>query len=105
MGTVKKAASYSDHKSDLLARLRRIEGQVRGVQRMVEEDTYCIEILNQISAVVSASEKVGLKVIEDHIRGCVLDAVGSKDRSAKVEELTTVLEKFLQTRHSVVAKR
>src|SRR5919106_3302205 len=94
--------SYSEHRSALLARLRRIEGQVRGIQRMVESDTYCVDILTQLSAVIAACEKVGLKVLEDHIRGCVADAVRSDDGEAKLAELVSVLERFLQVGHSAV---
>ncbi|MEO7803773.1 MAG: metal-sensitive transcriptional regulator [Actinomycetota bacterium] len=88
---------------DLIARLRRVEGQVRGVQRMLEENVYCIDILDQISAVIAATEKVGLKVIENHIRGCVADAIGSNQADEKITELTRVLEKFLQVGRSPVS--
>jgi CsoR family transcriptional regulator, copper-sensing transcriptional repressor len=95
--------SYSEHRAALLARLRRIEGQVRGVQRMVESDTYCVDIITQLSAVIAACEKVGLKVLEDHIRGCVADAIGSPDGEEKIAELTKVLERFLQVGRSAVS--
>lgn len=88
---------------DLISRLRRVEGQVRGVQRMVEENVYCIDILNQISAVIAATEKVGLKVIENHMRGCVAEAIGSGNADEKITELTRVLEKFLQVGRSSVS--
>ncbi|MGH2732804.1 MAG: metal-sensitive transcriptional regulator [Actinomycetota bacterium] len=99
--------SYGEHRSELLARLRRIEGQVRGVHRMVEADAYCVDVLTQLSAVIAACEKVGLRVLEDHIRGCVTDAIrapGSpEDGEAKIAELTHVLERFLQTGRSPVS--
>ena len=94
---------YYDNKERLLVRLRRIEGQVRGIQRMVESDTYCVDIITQLSAVIAACEKVGLKVLEDHIRGCVAEAIGSEDGEAKIAELTRVLERFLQVGRSAVA--
>lgn len=90
-------------RADLRARLSRIEGQVRGVSRMLEEDAYCVDVLTQISAVIAACEKVGLRVLEDHIRGCVADAIGSKDGEAKIQELTEVLERFLKAGRSTVS--
>lgn len=105
MGTTKhQTGSYEDDRSDLLARLRKIEGQVRGIQKMIEQDTYCVDVLNQLSAVISASEKVALMVLEDHMRGCVADAVKAKDGAAKIEELTSVLHKFLQVGRSAVSR-
>lgn len=95
--------SYGHHREDLLARLRRIEGQVRGIQRMIESDTYCVDVLTQISAVIAACEKVGLRVLEDHMRGCLTDAIHSNDGEAKIDELTKVLERFLQVGRSPVA--
>ncbi len=66
---------YHDHKADYLKRLRRIEGQVRGLQRMVDEDVYCIDILTQVSAVKSALQSVSVGLVEDHLGHCVQDAV------------------------------
>lgn len=104
MGTGRKHGSYEQHQADLLARLRKIEGQVRGIQKMVEEQTYCVDVLNQLSAVISASEKVALLVLEDHVRGCVADAAKSKDASEKIDELTSVLERFLKSGRSAVSR-
>jgi len=95
-----------DGRTELLSRLKRIEGQVRGIQRMLEDDAYCVDVLNQISAVISASEKVGLKVLETHVRGCVAEALSSGDSvdgEEKINELTSVLKTFLQLGHSAVA--
>lgn len=64
----------ADDRDALLKRLRRIEGQVRGVHRMVEEESYCIDVLTQVTAIKRALEKVSLLLVEDHLRGCVLDA-------------------------------
>ena len=64
---------YYDDKEDVLARLRKIEGQIRGLPRMVEEDTYCIDILTQISAANSGLKKVAVGLLEDHIRHCVVN--------------------------------
>lgn len=97
--------SYTESKTDLQARLRRIEGQVRGIQRMIDEDTYCVDVVTQLSAVIAATEKVGLKVIEEHIRGCVSDAMKADNGEEKIQELTAVLQKFLQVGRSAVASR
>jgi DNA-binding FrmR family transcriptional regulator len=70
--TKRTSTSYAHDKAKILARLRRIEGQVRGVQRMVEEDEYCLDVLPQLSAIISATRQTGLLVLEDHVRGCVL---------------------------------
>ncbi|MGH2705767.1 MAG: metal-sensitive transcriptional regulator [Actinomycetota bacterium] len=95
--------SYDEHRDDLLARLRRIEGQVRGIQRMIETNSYCIDVLTQLSAVIKACEKVGLRVLEDHVRGCVADAIRSDNGEEKIAELTRVLERFLQVGRSTVS--
>lgn len=87
---------YGESKDGLLRRLRRIEGQVRGIARMVEEDKYCIEILDQITAVTAGLEKVGLHLLSDHIKGCVADAVATEQRDEKVVELVGVVERFLK---------
>lgn len=89
---------YSSDREEILSRLRKIEGQIRGIQRMVSEDTYCVDILTQISAVKSGIDKVGLRVMRDHMTGCVGDAVRSKDSaSAKIDEVVKVVERFLQS--------
>lgn len=89
--------AYSEDRADLLKRLARIEGQVRGVARMVEEDKYCVDILNQIAAVNSALDKVGTRLLSDHIRGCVAEATAGQDRAEKVAELIGVVERFVKT--------
>lgn len=88
------AASYARDKAKILARLRRLEGQVRGVQRMVEEDKYCVDVLTQISSIIAASRAVGLLVLEDHIRGCVINAT---DDELMVTELTDAIERFTRS--------
>jgi DNA-binding FrmR family transcriptional regulator len=90
------AYKYAEDKDQLLNRLKRIEGQVRGIARMVEEDTYCVDVLTQLSAVISALEKVGLHLLADHIRGCVTDAVSSGNGDESVKELVGVVERFLK---------
>ena len=76
-------------------RLRRLEGQVRGVQRMIAEDAYCVDILTQIAAVRSALDRVGLILIENHTRGCVTRAIKNDEGEAAISELTETLKRFL----------
>ena len=90
------AYKYAEDRELLLNRLKRIEGQVRGIARMVEDDTYCVDVLTQISAAISALEKVGLHLLADHIRGCVTDAVAKGDGDQSVKELVGVVERFLK---------
>lgn len=92
------AYPYSAKKEEILARLRKIEGQVRGLQRMVEEDSYCVDLLTQIAAVKRAMDQVAVRLLDSHIKGCVRDAVAAGDADQKVEELVTVVERFLRAR-------
>ena len=85
---------YKTDKQALLKRLARIEGQVRGVSRMVEEERYCIDVLTQIGAIEAALDKVALGLIDDHTRHCVLDAEGG-ERAEKVDELVAALGRFV----------
>jgi len=92
---------YAPHKDALLKRLRRIEGQVRGIERMVEEDRYCIDVLTQIAAVETALEAVASKVLEDHVSHCVAGALASGDEAeatAKTDELIAAVNRFVRTR-------
>ena len=78
-------------------RLNRIEGQVRGVRRMVDEEAYCVDVLTQIASVVSALEKVGAIVLKDHVEHCVRRAVEhGEEADEKIEELTAAVERFLR---------
>ena len=88
-------------KDALVKRLHRIEGQVRGLERMVEEDRYCIDVLTQISAVTSALESVALRILYDHVQHCVADALASGDQEAaqeKSRELLDAVQRFARTR-------
>jgi DNA-binding FrmR family transcriptional regulator len=89
-------APYERDKAKIQARLRRIEGQVRGVQRMVDEDKYCVDILTQLSAIIAATRQTGLMVLEDHVRGCVMGTCNHNhtDREELVTELTEAIERF-----------
>ena len=97
--TKPKHTSYAVDKPRIRNRLRRLEGQVRGVQRMVEEDQYCLDVLTQLSAVIAAARQTGLLVLEDHVRGCVLGTCrhGHEDQEEIVEELTEAIERFTRS--------
>ena len=85
-------------KALLQNRLKRIEGQVRGLQRMVDEEAYCVDILTQIGSVVSASEKVATILLKDHVEHCVRESIekGGLEADEKIEELTAAVERFLR---------
>jgi CsoR family transcriptional regulator, copper-sensing transcriptional repressor len=92
---------YAPHKDELLKRLARIEGQVRGIARMIEDDRYCIDILTQLGAVDTALEAVALKVLEEHVNHCVAGALASGDAreaTAKSRELLEAVQRFAKTR-------
>lgn len=83
-----------DEKQNVINRLKRIEGQVRGIQKMVEDDRYCVDILIQISAIQSALKNVGFAVTERHINHCVSDAIRQGEGKETIEELMSVLKQF-----------
>ena len=90
---------YSDHKEAVRQRLRRIEGQVRGLPRMVEEDAYCIDVLTQISAVTRALQAVGLELLDDHLGHCVREAIasGGPEADAKVAEASAAIARMVRS--------
>jgi CsoR family transcriptional regulator, copper-sensing transcriptional repressor len=89
---------YYHDKKDVLDRLKRIEGQVRGLQRLVDEDQYCIDVLTQISAVNSALKKVAVRLLDDHISHCVAETVaGGGDSRAKITEATAAIDRLLKS--------
>ena len=87
---------YTPHKDDLLKRLRRVEGQARGLQRMVEEDKYCIDILTQISAMTRALQSVSLGLLEEHLGHCVAGAIehGGPEAEAKLAEANAAIARL-----------
>jgi len=87
---------YSGDKAALLARLKRVEGQVRGVQRMVDEDAYCIDVLTQISAATHALQAVAMGLLEDHLAHCVVDAARTGDPTAKVKEASDAIARLVR---------
>ena len=92
---------YTADKDKLLKRLARIEGQVRGVSRMIEDDRYCIDILTQLGAVDTALEAVAIKVLEEHVKHCVATALASGDEAdanTKAAELLEAVQRFAKTR-------
>ena len=90
---------YITEKQQLLNRLKRIEGQVRGLQRMVDEDTYCIDILTQVSAMTKALQSVALGLLDEHLRHCVTDAAraGGEDGDAKITEASQAIARLVRS--------
>jgi DNA-binding FrmR family transcriptional regulator len=90
---------YTDRRDDYLKRLRRVEGQVRGLQRMVENDEYCIDILTQVSAATKALQTVAIGLLDAHLRHCVTDAAGSGDdaeASRLIDEATSAIDRLVK---------
>jgi len=87
-------AGYSMNKKDLQDRLRRIEGQIRGIQRMVDQDQYCIDILTQLNSVTAAVKAVGMGLLDEHVRHCVKDSIDEGNSDEKVEELLAAVARF-----------
>jgi DNA-binding FrmR family transcriptional regulator len=88
---------YTASKDELLKRLRRIEGQVRGIQKMVEEDRYCIDVLQQASAVTAAMDKVALGLLSDHVQHCMAEGAGDeKQRATMTAEMMTAVGQLVR---------
>jgi DNA-binding FrmR family transcriptional regulator len=101
MSTETRKYGYAKDKDALVKRLHRIEGQVRGIERMVEGDRYCIDILTQIAAANTALESLALTILDDHVRHCVAGALASGDEAdarTKTEELLEAVQRFARTR-------
>ncbi|AGM04120.1 metal-sensitive transcriptional regulator [Amycolatopsis sp. NPDC058340] len=90
---------YTQGKDEYLTRLRRIEGQIRGLQRMVEEDKYCIDILTQVSAATKALQSVSLGLMDEHLRHCVSDAIakGGDEADEKIKEASDVIARLVRS--------
>lgn len=90
---------YADNKPAVLKRLRRVEGQIRGLQRMVEEDTYCIDVLTQVSAATRALESVALQLLDEHLAHCVAGAIqeGGAEAEAKVKEASAAIARLVRS--------
>lgn len=98
-GSVSGVNGYADHKDEHLRRLRRIEGQVRGIAKMIEDDKYCIEVLTQVSAATRALQNVALGLLEEHMGGCVVDAAKAGDEQAaeKVQEASAAIARLVRS--------
>jgi DNA-binding FrmR family transcriptional regulator len=90
---------YTQHKEDHLRRLRRIEGQVRGLQRMIENDDYCIDVLTQISAATRALQAVSLGLLDEHLRHCVSEAIteGGEEADKKITEASAAISRLVKS--------
>ena len=87
--------SYVRDKENILIRLRKMEGQFKGIQKMVEQDKYCVDVLNQLYSIIAGTQKVATIILKDHIQGCVKDAVTRNDRAEDyVNELVEVVERY-----------
>ena len=92
--------SYTRDKRELVTRLRRIEGQARGIQRLVDEEAYCLDVLQQVEALTAAADQVGLLLLEDHISGCLAHAIETGQGEPYVDEVMTVVRRAIGRRAS-----
>ena len=92
----RNTTGYADSREDLLLRLRKMEGQVRGIGQMISDDRYCLDIVAQVNALTAAAREVSVLVLEDHLRSCVRDAVREDDGDAAIDEMVRVLRKTLR---------
>ena len=92
--------SYTSDKREIMSRLRKMEGQLKGIQGMIEKDTYCVDVLNQLSSIIAAAQKVSGIILGDHIRGCVRGALKHDDERSdeSVNELVKVVGRFTNKR-------
>ncbi len=93
------APGYHDDKAKVISRLKRVEGQVRGIQRMVEDDTYCIDVLTQVSAVTKALQSVAVLLLDDHLGHCVLEAAerGGPEAEEKLREASAAIARLVKS--------
>ena len=88
--------SYTEEKPALLARMLKIEGQAKGIQQMIESDRYCIDVVQQLSALSSAADEVSLRILESHIKGCVAAAIRDEHGEGHIQELLTTIRKAMK---------
>lgn len=93
----RSSTSYTASKSDLLARLNRVEGQVRGIKQMVESDRYCADVLQQIAAVKSGADAIALLLLAEHMRGCVATAIAEGDVDTPTEEVVGLVRRLIRS--------
>jgi len=96
MSTVTRQYRYAKDKDSLLARMKRIEGQARGIQQMIEEGRYCIDIVQQLTALSAAADEVSLLILENHIEGCVADAINEQRGEDHIKELVATIRKAMR---------
>ncbi len=96
MPTAARQYRYTNDKPSLLARIKKIEGQAKGIQRMVEEDRYCIDIVQQLSALSAAADEVALLILQAHIEGCVVDAIREQHGEGHIKELMETVRKAMK---------
>lgn len=96
MAVTARQHSYTKDKSSLLARMKKIEGQAKGIQQMMERDRYCIDIVQQLTALSAAADEVSLRILESHIEGCVSDAIRGDSGEGHIKELMAALRKAIR---------
>ena len=96
MATTARQYRYAKDKPSILARMKKIEGQARGIQRMIEEDRYCIDIVQQLTALCAAADEISLLILQGHIEGCVTDAIRGQHGEGHIQELMETIRKALK---------
>ncbi len=96
MSATARQYRYTKDKTSLLTRMKKIEGQARGIQRMIKEDRYCIDIVQQLTALCAATDEISLLILQDHIEGCVVDATREQEREERIKELMETLRKAMK---------
>ena len=94
--TATRQYSYARNKATFLARMKKVEGQARGIQRMIEDDRYCIDIVQQLTALSAAVDEVSLRILQDHIEGCVTDAIRGQHGEGHIKELMGTIRKAMK---------
>ncbi len=96
MPTAARQYKYSTDKASLLVRMKRIEGQAKGIQRMLEEDRYCIDIVQQLTALCAAADEIALLILQEHIGGCVTEAIRGEHGEEHIRELMATIRKAMK---------
>jgi len=96
MSTPVRQYRYAKDKSALLARMKKIEGQARGIRRMIEEDRYCIDIVQQLTALCAAADEISLLILQSHIEGCVAEAIRGQHGEDQIKELMETIRKAIK---------
>ncbi len=96
MSATAKQYKYSKDKSALVARMKKVEGQAKGIQQMIDDERYCIDIVQQLTALSSAADEVSLLILESHIEGCVVNAIRNEHGDGQIKELMTTIRKAMK---------